>query len=424
MSSLLFSSATLRQSISTFAAAVVFLWLGTAVRAEDPAAAPRNVGRGLAEVANWNRAQPVTQAATTRATATREHLRQQHPRAQSDAAGRVVVDVLLDGRASLAQVREALGALGVEVFAEHPATGRAGSAFGRLSAWLPVERTAEAAAIPGVQSVVLVHRPWKRVGKATSQGVGVLRADAVQARFFTGKNITVGVISDSYDLTTPHAADDVAADDLPGFGNPAGRATPVVVLQEGNASDDSNADEGRAMLQIIHDIAPDAKLAFQTVGATQTTFANAIRNLRTNPSAFCDVIVDDIGFPDEPFFSDGIVAQAVDDVVTRNDLPGRPVIFYSAAGNSGDVGFECDWTPVSGTDARARGGRGHVAAGPGLAAARRGGPGQLATHAGAGFADGRRVPEFRHGQRPGRRHVHRAKVHGARRRRGGQFSVE
>ncbi len=330
------------------------------LRAQDPASAePRNVGRGLAEIADWQRAALApTQARTatdavSRAAALREHLRAQHPRLQHDAAGRIVVDVLLDGSARVAVVRARLAALGLEIFAEHPANGRSGSAFGRLSAWLPVELTADAAAVPGVQSIVPVHRPWRRVGKVTSQGVTVLRADAVQARNFSGAGITVGVVSDSFDLRSPRAAADIAADDLPGPGNPAGRTTPVVVLQEGSAGNADNSDEGRAMLQIIHDVAPDARLAFAAVGATQTTFADAIRSLRTNPAAACDIICDDIGFPDEPFFSDGIVAQAVDDVVTRTDLPGRRAIFYSAAGNSGDIGFECDWVPVSNADARA-----------------------------------------------------------------------
>ena len=327
---------------------------------EEEAAAPRNVGHGLREIAGWTaRSLSAAQPKSERSAAVREHLHAMHPRAQSDAAGRVVADVILDGSAPPTQVRYRLAALGLEIFAEHPATGRSGAAFGRLSAWLPVERTAEAAAVLGVQSLVLVHRPWKRVGKATSQGVRVLRADALQARNFTGKGIRIGVISDSYDLTTPHAAADVASDDLPGPGNPAGRIEPVVVLQDGDANDSTNTDEGRAMLQIIHDVAPDATLAFNAVGATQTTFASAVRNLRNNPAAPCDIICDDIGFANEPFFSDGIVAQAVDDVVTRTDLPGRPVIFYSAAGNSGDVGFECDWTPVSDAAARSGGAGGN-----------------------------------------------------------------
>ena len=95
------------------------------------------------------------------------------------------------------------------------------------------------------------------------------------------------------------------------------------------------------------------KLAFSSVGPTQNTFVNSIYNLRTNASTPCDIIVDDIVFTDEPFFSDGIVAQAADDVVTNTSLSGRPVIFYSASGNDAGQGYEADWNMVS--DAAGRG---------------------------------------------------------------------
>jgi hypothetical protein len=324
---------------------------------------PANLGLGLGELAQWHRDDAGLKALTNaadRSTAVRAHLREVHPRAQLDATERLVVECILDGRAPVAEVRAQLSALGIEVFAETPANGRSGSAFGRLSARLPLERAAEAAGVVGVHSVVLAHRPWRRVGKVTSQGLGILRQDTVLARGFTGKGIKIGVISDSYDLTTPHADADVASDDLPGPGNPAGRVTPVTVLQEGDPSDKTNSDEGRAMLQIVHDMAPDAVLAFATSGSTLTTFANAIRSLRTDANGRCDIVCDDIGFADEPFFSDGIVAQAADDIVNRTDLPGRPVLFYSAGGNDGGLGYEANFNPLSDASVRSGTGRGNL----------------------------------------------------------------
>src|SRR5205814_309505 len=46
------------------------------------------------------------------------------------------------------------------------------------------------------------------------------------------------------------------------------------------------------------------------------------------------VIVDDALYPNEPFFNDGILAQAVDNVATSND-----VVYLTAAGNSGNAGW-------------------------------------------------------------------------------------
>ncbi|MBV9659423.1 MAG: S8 family serine peptidase [Verrucomicrobia bacterium] len=321
---------------------------------------PANLAGGLRELVEWHRAQP---AAATREEGS-QRLRQHAVKAfgnrlQLDNEDRVVVDVYLDGAKPAADVRAALTALGARVFAEHlpaPGTSRGVAPNGLFSAYLPVDRTVDAAQLPGVQSITLVRRPMHRVGLVTSQGAAVVKADVVNTLGFTGNGIRVGAISDSYDTAFGFgsgldASSDVASDDLPGIGNPAGRTTPVFVL------DDSlgGADEGRAMLQIIHDLAPDAALAFSTSGATEAAMASNIRALRTNANAPCDVIVDDVIFPAEPFFSDGVIAQAVDDVVTSNALGGKRVSYFSAAGNQGGVGYEADFVGVSDNDVRVNG---------------------------------------------------------------------
>ena len=339
------------------------LGLSVRVAAGAPVGVPANLGLGLSEIAQWHQDDAGLKALTNaadRSAAVRAHVQEVRPRAQLDATERLVVECILDGRAPVAEVRAQLSALGIEVFAETPANGRSGSAFGRLSARLPIERATEAAAIVGVHSVVLAHRPWRRVGKVTSQGLGLMRQDTVLARGFTGKGIKIGVVSDSFDLITPHADADIASDDLPGPGNPAGRTTPVTVLQEGDASDKTNSDEGRAMLQIVHDMAPDATLVFATSGSTLSTFANSIRSLRIDDNGRCDIVCDDIGFANEPFFSDGIVSQAADDIVNRTDLPGRPVLFYSAGGNDGGLGYEATFNPISDSAVRTGTGRGNL----------------------------------------------------------------
>ncbi len=107
------------------------------------------------------------------------------------------------------------------------------------------------------------------------------------------------------------------------------------------------------MLQIVHDLAPgrDARLLgrWRHAGIPRRQHPR----LRTNTAAPCDIIVDDLAFAEEPFFSDGPAAQAVDAVVHSTDLAGHPVLFYSAAGDQGASGsYDGTFTPV--TDKAAR----------------------------------------------------------------------
>jgi len=105
-------------------------------------------------------------------------------------------------------------------------------------------------------------------------------------------------------------------------------------------------DEGRAILQIIHAIAPGASLSFYTAVNTEADFANGIITLAKNGAK---VIDDDVGYPDEPFFQDGEVAQAINTVASQG------VVYFSSAGNDGHLSYE-NTTPhfsVAGTGSQA-----------------------------------------------------------------------
>ena len=342
-------------------------------------AVPENLGLGLkqlVELSQQNQGQLQSRIASSRSV-------------MSDASGRVVVNIYLNGKISAADLTAKLIELGLEIVAvdSHWRSGV-------ISAWLPIAKATSVANLPGVQSVMLAPRPVRYVGVVTAESSVVEHAAEVNtpglfsAQGILGRGISVGIVSDSFDSApgVPRASVGVAAGDLPGPGNPDGYTQPVVVLNDDNSA--GVTDEGRGMAEIVHDIAPAAKICFSAAGSTQAMMAASIRNLRTSSATLCDVIADDIGFPDEPFFSDGIIAQAVEDVVTSTTLPGKKVAYFSAAGNSNNRGYSADANII--TSAAAQPFRGKSPPDPGSLQSLL-----------------RRLPKFRFGCQPGDNHAGR-----------------
>jgi len=205
---------------------------------------------------------------------------------------------------------------------------------------------AAVASVPGVRSVWQARRPIAygvgegpcEGGSVISEGFGQLHVDEAREAFnLRGKGITIGVLSDSFDSATEaagggviatHAHQDVGSNDLPGPASSCSdQQLPVDVLAEGDAE---GADEGRAMLQILHDLAPHAELAFATAFESEESFAQNIEALARPVSeggAGADVIVDDVAWFEEPIFQDGPVAAAIDEVTAEG------VTYLTAAGN-------------------------------------------------------------------------------------------
>ena len=97
-----------------------------------------------------------------------------------------------------------------------------------------------------------------------------------------------------------------------------------MVIEDAIYVGDGNLDdEGRAMLQIVHDMVPKAQLGFATGYWGEADYANNIRKLKDTFGA--DVICDDMFYVDEPMFQDGMLAQAVDYVASKG------VAYFSAA---------------------------------------------------------------------------------------------
>jgi hypothetical protein len=186
---------------------------------------------------------------------------------------------------------------------------------------LPIAQLPMLVKVPQVVSVTPVSKAFTRQGSVPNQADRAMRTDVARTTFnVTGAGVKVGVLSDSVNQVGGGLASSISTGDLPGN---------VQVLVDGTAAD---SDEGRAMLELIYDMAPGASLAFHSANGGEIAFGNGIRALA---QAGAQVIVDDIGYLSEPFFQDGIIATAVTDVV--NSLN---VSYFSSAGNSSDGGYQ------------------------------------------------------------------------------------
>ncbi|HEY2463362.1 MAG TPA: S8 family serine peptidase [Steroidobacteraceae bacterium] len=249
----------------------------------------------------------------------------------------VLIDAITTGDPQ--KLKAALVGLGLQ---------RASQYSNDVGGWLPVDQLEAASAMTEVHAVRAAMMRTKS-GAVTSQGDYAQNSDLVRsANSLDGAGITVGVISDSYDCYPIYAANGVPAGGLNGYANNGFNTTAAGDTATGdlpasvNVIEDATCmnygapvqlpfgDEGRAMMQIVHDVAPGASLAFYTAENSEADFASGITQLA---NAGAKVIVDDVGYFDEPFFQDGLVAQSITAVVANG------VAYFSSAGNNGVLAY-------------------------------------------------------------------------------------
>jgi hypothetical protein len=187
-----------------------------------------------------------------------------------------------------------------------------------------------------------------------SEGDVTHRANLARATFgATGRGIKIGVLSNGVDsLARLQASGDL----------------PNVTVLAGQAG---SGDEGSAMLEIVHDLAPNAQLYFATGFYGIASFANNMKALR---DAGCDIIIDDISYFAETPFHEGQAPNVVSPnngallLQAVNDVTAAGVLYFSAAANSGNKndnqsgtweGNFDDGGPVSGVVGTSEGGVGN-----------------------------------------------------------------
>lgn len=239
-------------------------------------------------------------------------------RARVDAASNRIVHVSPLGEIEV--VLHGFGPIDANQIAELAALGatvteslKAGAipglpAIGLVQAWVPANALDDVAALPWVAAVTPPDYPEPDI---TSQGVAFHGADTTHAQGVDGTGISVGVISDGVtSIATAQAAGELPGD-CPG--------TPCVNVLNAGAG-----DEGTAMLEIVHDMAPGANLVFAGTGGSVVSHINALNSL---VGAGVNVIAEDIPFDSEPAFQQGQVAVAGEAIALAG------VSVHSSAGN-------------------------------------------------------------------------------------------
>lgn len=204
----------------------------------------------------------------------------------------------------------------------------------------------EVAALPEVVRIRPRSPAVTNRGRVTSRAVKAHGIDKARAGYgVDGTGVRIGVLSDSFALTEVIRGPETTPKLIEG---PAGAVTipagPVQRLRNQDSGDlpgtvevllefdgAIGSDEGAAMAELIHDIAPGAEILFHTAFVSEASFAEGIIRLA---EAGCQVIVDDVSYLNAPVYQDGVVAQAVDYVREHHG-----VTYFSAAGNDANHGL-------------------------------------------------------------------------------------
>jgi hypothetical protein len=266
--------------------------------------------------------------------------------------GGVVVDVILRGKAH--GIAQEILDLGGEVLSVTSRSRRAAVVVRDAGTM------ARLAALPQVQHVYPAYTPVRHVGSVDSRAVAALTVDTLSGGL-DGTGQTVGILSDSLART----ADVVDADDSDGTEtttdgtpiDPDGNSTPATLRdtrpqQSGDLPatidlrrDDANGelvDEGAAMAELVHDIAPGADIAFHTAFRSFGNFAAGIEDL-CGPAG-STVVVDDVIYLTELMYQRDVISRAARNCVA-NGVP-----YFSAAGNNSDRAFRRNYRDFDTSD--------------------------------------------------------------------------
>jgi hypothetical protein len=330
-----------RPFIFAFSTAILAVFITVSASARP---VPQNLGNGLEKLVESNLLLNAGAPGTFGGYATKQAANYASMALIDKTTGRYLVDIYLTGQVPLSTVSSSLSSRFPSLTIKQVDSSYRG--VGAIEGDVSLNDVPALAQTHGVSSVVLALKPQLSAGAVTSFSVHQHRIDQISTLYnsaatlnYDGSGIQIGVISDSFNqagAASTKAELDTITGDLPGLGNSV-NSQPVVVLEDYN--DAANAtDEGRGMCQIVHDVAPKSRIGFATAFGGEIGFANNIRAL-AGLSGYTkttdvqqgfkgDIVCDDVSYYDEPMFQDGLIAQAVNQVVANG------VTYASSAANN------------------------------------------------------------------------------------------
>ena len=344
----------------SLAAALVALPLLSGIQGRDassPAATPKLTGvladlaravpqeQGLVAQQRAGQAPALSMDALPRSVRDAVHTRRLRINSNSEVQVYILMSAVTDD--NLAQLRDG----GVTIEISDPA-------HRRVQARIPVTRLQSVAGLPFVTFIRLPTYAVHRVGSVTTEGDTILHADAVRKQLsLDGTGVRVGVVSDGLKgvfatgCTTCSGASGgpISTGDLPAATGTR-NASGVLTSSSGSITGRSfqaNGDleglpppsppcgfpgagaEGTALLEIVHDLAPGAQLAFANAD-TDMAFTQAVNYL----AASNDVVMDDLSFYGEA--NDGTSPVSSGTASALNNPSNRIRAYFTAAGNAAD----------------------------------------------------------------------------------------
>jgi len=266
-------------------------------------------------------------AGMMQAALTRQLFKENAPfEARWNASGQVQLSLYFD-RSNNVPDTQALAKLGATAIHVTPL-------MGVVQAWIPASQITNAAALSWVTRIAVPQYaltngavpmpPQPRTGSIDSQGDTAMGASAFrQATGDTGQGVTVGVISGG----DSGVSQSQSTGDLPSN-----------VWSDPNYPGTADG-EGTAMMEIVHDLAPGATLAFC---GPQTTadFVNCLSDLQNRGA---EIIVDDLAFPITAYFTNDSDVTAIQQWQSQHPT----VRLVTSAGNYATDFWSGTYTPAT-----------------------------------------------------------------------------